>query len=96
MGIIGSLLTGVEWIGTAVLLVLMYRIAYFYQVSSNQPTRYRWFFVPMALFMVGGLRYAIVMETTTDLLADMLMVIGGLLLIALGMNLLRQMTGGRR
>jgi hypothetical protein len=96
MDIIASILTSVEWIGAAVLLVLMYRIAYFYQVSSNQPTRYRWFFVPMVLLMVGGLRYAMVMETTTDLLADMLMLIGGLLLIALGMNLLRQMTGGRR
>ena len=96
MGIITSLLTGVEWIGTAVLLVLMYRIAHFYQVTSKRPTRYLWFFVPMGLFLAGGLRYAMIMGTTTDFLADLLMLAGGLLLIALGMNLLREMTGGWR
>jgi hypothetical protein len=96
MGIIASILTGVEWIGTAVLLVLMYRIAYFYQVTSKQPTHYLWFFVPMGLLLAGGLRYAMLMGTTTDLWADLLMLAGGLLLIALGMNLLREMTGGPR
>lgn len=93
---IARILTVAGWVGTAALLIVMYRIAYFYQVSSNQPTRYLWFFVPMILLLVGGLHYATVVEATADTFADILMLIGGLALIALGMNLLREMTGGRR
>ncbi len=96
MDIIARILTSVEWVGAAVLLVVMYRIAYFYQVSSNQPTRYLWFFVPMVLLLAGGLRYAMTIETTTVVVADLLMLMGGLVLIALGMNLLHEMTGGRQ
>ncbi len=96
MDAIARIVTLVEWIGVALLLVVMYRIAYFYQVSSNQPTRYLWFFAPLALLLAGGLRYAQVIQATSDLLADALMLAGGLVLIALGMNLLREMTGGRR
>jgi hypothetical protein len=96
MDVIARILTIAEWVGVAALLVIVYRIAYFYQVSSNQPTRYLWFFAPLGLLLAGGLRYAMVIEATSDLLADALMLAGGLALIALGMNLLREMTGGRR
>jgi hypothetical protein len=96
MDIIARLLTLVAWAGAAVLLLLLYRIAYFYEISARQPTHYRLFLVPLALFLVGGLRFALIGQVAGDVLGDGLLLIGGLVLTLLGMNLLRKMTGGRR
>jgi len=96
MDLVASSLNIVEWIGVAVLLLLLYRIAYFYQVSASRPTHYRMFLAPMLLMLAGGVRYAMVADVTGDLIGDGLVAIGGMVLILLGMFLLREMTGGRR
>lgn len=84
------------WLGVAVLLLLLYRIAFFYEVSARQTTHYRWFLVPLILFSGSGLRYALINRIVGDAIGDSLLMIGGFMLIWLGMRLLNQMTGGRR
>ncbi len=91
------------------LLLLLYRIAYFYEVTSKQPTHFRLFIFPMALLLLGGLCYVIAGDlgeagssslaqviSTARLAGDSLQLAGGISLVGLGVFLLRLMTGGRR
>ncbi len=91
------------------LLLLLYRIAYFYEVTSKQPTHFRLFIFPMALLLLGGLCYLIAGDLgeagsssleqvigTARLAGDSLQLAGGISLVGLGVFLLRLMTGGRR
>jgi hypothetical protein len=95
--------------GVVALLLLLYRIAYFYEVTSRQPTHYRLFIIPTVLLFLGGLCYAIagdlgdaarsipgLVSSPVRLAGDSLQLVGGIALIGLGMFLLRLMTGGRR
>jgi hypothetical protein len=93
---IARVLTVAAWIGVGVLLLLLYRIAHFYQVTSGQSSHYRLFFIPLALLLLGGLRYAFVGDLAGDLLGDSLYLVGGIILIVLGILLVRMMTGGRK
>ncbi len=93
---LARILTLMIWLGVAVLLLLLYRIAFFYEVSAKQPTHYRWFVAPIILLSASGLRYALVNRVVGDVIGDSLLMLGGVMLIWLGMRLLRQMTGGRR
>jgi len=92
-----------------VLLLLLHRIAYFYEVTSRQPTHYRLFILPMALLLLGGLCYLIAGDLgeadisslkqvigTARLAGDSLQLAGGISLVGLGVFILRLMTGGRR
>ncbi len=91
-----SILTILAWSGVSVLVLLLYRIAHFYQVTSKQAT-YPWmFFIPLVLLAASGLRYAWIGDFAGDILGDSLQLVGGLFLIVLGLLLLRMMTGGRR
>jgi hypothetical protein len=109
MEILGRTLTLLSWAGVAVLLLLLYRIAYFYEVTSRQPTHYRLFIFPMALLLLGGLCYLIAGDlgeagsgnlkqviSTARLAGDSLQLAGGISLVGLGAFILRVMTGGRR
>jgi hypothetical protein len=109
MDILGRALTLLSWAGVAVLLLLLYRIAYFYQVTSKQPTHYRLVIIPIALLSLGGLCYAIggdwggvagngfePVSNTVRSVGDGLQLAGGIALIGLGMFILQLMTGGRR
>ncbi len=96
MELVARILTVLCWLGVGLLLLLLFRIAHFYQATSGQSTRYRLFLLPLALFLLSGLRYAIAGDFAGDLIGDSLQILGGACLIALGMSLLRMMTGGRR
>jgi len=93
---ISRFLTLIAWGGVGVLIFLLYRIAHFYQVTSGQSTRYRLFVVPLALLLLGGLRYALVGDWNGDVIGNTLQLAGGAALIAMGLFLVRRMTGGRR
>jgi hypothetical protein len=93
---ISRFLTLVAWGGAGVLIFLLYRIAHFYQVTSGQSTRYRLFVIPLALLLLGGLRYATVGDWNGDVIGNTLQLAGGAALIAMGLFLVRRMTGGRR
>ena len=96
MDLISRFLTLIAWGGAGVLIFLLYRIAHFYQVTSGQTTRYRLFVVPLALLLLGGLRYATVGDWNGDVIGNTLQLAGGAALIAMGVFLVRRMTGGRR
>ena len=108
MIILDRILTLLSWIGVVALLLVLYRIAHFYEVTSRQPTHFRLFILPIVLLFLGGLCYAIagdagvatkspVMASSPLRLAgDSLQLAGGIALIGLGMFLLRLMTGGRK
>ncbi len=109
MSVLDRILTVVSWVGVAALLLVLYRIACFYEVTSRQPTHYRLFIIPIVLLSVGGWCYAVagdlgeaarsspgLASSPVRLAGDSLQLIGGIALIGLGMLLLRRMTGGRR
>jgi hypothetical protein len=109
MNILDRILTLVSWVGVVALLLLLYRIAYFYEVTSRQPTHYRLFIIPIVLLFLGGVCYAFASDlgeaarsslglasSPVRLAGDSLQLAGGIALIGLGMFLLRLMTGGRR
>lgn len=93
---LAGVLTVVFWGIIAALLVIVFAIARFYQVTSGQPSHYRWFMLPTGLLSAGALIYAVRGDFTGDLLGDTLMLSGSAVLIALSVWLLRLMMGGRR
>jgi hypothetical protein len=110
MNILDRILTLLSWSGVVALLLMLYRIAHFYEVTSRQPTHFRLFILPIVLLFLGGLCYAItgdaargeaasspgLASSAVRLAGDSLQLAGGLALIGLSMFLLRVMTGGRR
>jgi len=95
MNFLLSGLTLYIWGVVAVLIVLLNRIARFYQITSGRKSYYQLFWVPVACISLGAVRYATQGMLTGDVLGDGLMLLGGVLLIGLGYYLLKLMTGSR-
>ncbi len=95
MTVIDSALSLYIWIAVCALMIILYRIARFYQKTSGRRSYYQLFSVPIVLLLAGGLRYVWLSIFVGDTLGDLLMVLGGLCLIGLGYYTLRLMTGGR-
>ena len=83
------------WGAVGVLIILLNRIARFYQITSGRKTYYQLFWVPFIFICLGALRYATVGLLTGDVPGDSVMLLGGVLLIGLGYYLLKLMTGSR-
>jgi hypothetical protein len=96
MDLIASILTFVAWLGVSALLLVLYRIAHFYQATSGQSTHYQLFLAPLVLLLLGGIRYALAGDVAGDMVGDSIQLAGGVALIFLGASLLKMMTGGRR
>jgi hypothetical protein len=88
-------LTRYIWGGVGAVIVMLNRIARFYQITSGRRSYYQLFWVPLICFGLGALRYATLGLLAGDVLGDGLMLIGGVLLIGLGYYLLKLMTGSR-
>ena len=84
------------WAGIGLLLIVLYRIARFYQISAQEPSYYRWFGVPFVLFLSAAVRYAWIGDFAGDPPGDGLMLAAGSSLFVIGFYLLKLMTGGRR
>jgi len=96
MNIFTKLLTAYIWFGVAALLVLLYRIAHFYQVTTDVRSHYRLFLIPTVLFLAAMVRYLMIDTTVAgDVLGDILFFLGGVCLSLMGYFLLKLMTGGR-
>ncbi len=93
---LNGIFTLIFWGTVVFLLVFLYAIARFYQITSGQLSRYQWFILPIMLLGAGALRYASLGDFTGDALGDLLMVAGSLSLMALTLGLLHLMMGGRR
>ncbi|MBN1887967.1 MAG: hypothetical protein JW850_08240 [Thermoflexales bacterium] len=95
MNEIGRVLDLYAWGGVIFLLVVLYRIAHFYQATADECSHYRWFALPLVLFLLAAVRYAWVGGFAGDPWGDGLLVLGGGSLLALGYRLLDLMTGDR-
>jgi len=91
-----GIFTLVFWGIVAILLLILYTIARFYQVTSGQTTHYRWFLLPAFLLTAGAVRYASLGVFLGDTPGDILLISGSVALFALAYGLLQLMTGGRR
>ncbi len=95
MNVLLSGLTLYIWGAVGVLIVLLNRIARFYQITSGRKSYYQWFWAPLVFIGLGAVRYITLGMPIGDVVGDGLMLIGGLLLIGLGYYLLKLMTGSR-
>ncbi len=93
------------WAVAALLISFLFLIGRFYEIKLRQKSYYQLFLMPFLLFVVAAIWYAFFAHshTGTHLLdfvgvlgPDLLVAIGGLVLIALGYYLHRSMMGGRR
>jgi Flp pilus assembly protein TadB len=83
------------WFPLAVLLAIMLLVARFYQNLTGESTRYYLFGVPIVLFGLASAHYANIDQVIGDPTGDLLLFLGGTVLIILCVVLYRQMTTGR-
>jgi hypothetical protein len=96
MTILTKLLTLFFWFGVVALILLLNRIARFYQMTTGVRSYHRAFYVPMVLFVAGMGRYLTIDNGFAgDVLGDTLFFLGGVSLCFAGYFLLKLMTGGR-
>jgi hypothetical protein len=96
MGIFTKFLMLYIWLGVSALLVILYRIAHFYQITTGLRSHFRFFLIPATLFITGMVQYLMVGSGFTgDVLGDLLFFLGGISLSLIGYYLLKLMTGGR-
>jgi hypothetical protein len=86
-----------SWVIIAILLFFLFLIARFYERKACQKSRYQLFLLPLALFLLGTLRYDFLFagNFVGDLFGDILFFAGGVATAILGYHLLNLMTGGR-
>jgi hypothetical protein len=92
---VNQLLTIFAWFPLAALLSIMLLIGRFYQNLTGENTRYTAFVVPIILFAVAAAHYASTNRVMGSMLGDLLLFVGGIVLIGLCAMLYRQMTVGR-
>jgi hypothetical protein len=94
MATVNAILLLAAWGAICALIVVLYRIARFYQLTSGRRSRYQWFGVPLILLAAAVVIDVLVLGGS-NLASDALLLLGGVSLIGLGYNLLRLMTGSR-
>lgn len=94
MNVVNLLLTGAAWVLIEILLVVLYRIARFYQITSGQASHYRLFLLPVICWAFSVVLAPFQTEALI-VISDLLMIVGGLGVIGLGYWLLKLMTGDR-
>jgi len=95
MTVLHVLLTLYNWLLVGALIVIVYRIARFYELTSGRRSYYQFFGVPLLLLTGSALIYAAAGVLVGDAAADTLAALGGAALMVLGGFLLRLMTGSR-
>lgn len=86
----------ITWAGVGFLVLMLWRIARFYEQSSGKPA-YAYLFIPPLLFLLGGAACYIVLDVdfVGHNVADALLIVGGVLL-SLATILLGQIMVGER
>ena len=93
MATLNGVLLLAAWAVIGVLIVVLYRIARFYQITSGRRSHYQFFGVPLILLVAAAALNVLTGEP--NLAGDLLLLLGSLSLIGLGYNLWRLMTGSR-
>jgi hypothetical protein len=83
------------WFPLAALLFLLLLIARFYEKFSGEQTYFKFFTMPIVLFGAATVRYASINRMAGDIWADVLMGMGGVILMVMCLLLYRRMTAGR-
>jgi hypothetical protein len=94
MASVNAVLLLIAWGVICALVLVLYRIARFYQITSGRRSRYQWFGVPLVLLAAAAV-VDVLFVGEPNVLSDALLLVGGASLIGLGYNLLRLMTGSR-
>ena len=94
MEIVKKILAIYSWVVVGMLLVFLWRIAYFYEKTSGQPVRYYLLLFPALLLAAGAIWY---LACEVDFIrlpgGDLLLFSGGVLLFLFGFRLQELMTG---
>ncbi len=88
-------LTIYAWFPLAVLLAILLMVARFYQNLTGERTRYALYSLPIVLFGLAAAQYARMTRTSGEPIADLLLALGGAILLWLCVSLYRRMTAGR-
>ena len=105
MHIPSSLLVVFGWIIAAVLVLFLFLIGRFYEVRFGQKSYFQLMLIPLVLFVVAGVWDAFFANSYTGdplldfvgaIFPDLLLFVGGVVLIVLCYYLYRTMMGGRR
>lgn len=83
------------WFPLALLLVFLLLIARFYERFASERTFFGFFAFPILFFGIATMRYASLNRIAGDPLADVLMAVGGIMLITLCFFLYLLMTRNR-
>ena len=94
MASVNAVLLLVAWGVIGALVLVLYRIARFYQITSGRRSRYQWFGLPLVLLVAAAV-LDVLFVGEPSVLGDALLLAGSASLIGLGYNLLRLMTGSR-
>ena len=94
MASVNAVLLLIAWGVICALVLVLYRIARFYQITSGRRSRYQWFGVPLILLAAAAV-VDVLFVGEPNVLGDVLLLVGSASLIGLGYNLLRLMTGSR-
>jgi hypothetical protein len=86
-----------NWIVVAILILFLFLIGRFYEIKFGQRSHYQLMMLPLALFLVAAAWYAVSPDDIVGVLVpDVLLLVGGLILIWLCYSLYKTMMGGRR
>jgi hypothetical protein len=94
MASVNVVLLLIAWGVICALVAVLQRIARFYQITSGRRSHYQWFGVPLVLLAAAAV-IDMLFAGESNVLGDVLLLMGGASLIGLGYNLLRMMTGSR-
>ena len=97
MEVIKHILAAYSWVVIGILIVFLWRIAYFYERTSGQRVGYYFLFFPLLLLAAGAIYYLVRGgDFIGEPVGDALLVLGGVLLGLFGFHLQELMTGERR
>ena len=105
MHIASSLLVVFCWIVAAILVFFLFLVGRFYEVRFGQKSYFQLMLIPLVLFVIAGVWDGFFANNHTGdplldfvgaFIPDLLLFLGGVILVALCYNLYRKMMGGRR
>jgi len=97
MEVLKTILVVYSVVAVGMLIVFLWRIAYFYEKTSGQPVGYCFILLPALLLAAGGIWYlARNVEFIGEPIGDSLLCAGGVFLLVFGFRLQELMTGERR
>ncbi len=85
----------IGWFAGAGVIYILALIARFYEINSGEKTYYRFFVMPPVVFGAATARYSNLDRWGGDWLGDLLLFVGGAVLLGLCYHLYHRMTSGR-